>query len=81
MSMVMEGCAISGMVCDATSVVNMVMAVEGCAISGTVCDVMGTVNAVMVVEGCAISGTEVCDVEGFAMVPLGVYSSLESELS
>ena len=36
---------------------------------------------VTVVEGCAISGMEVCDVEGFAMVLLGVYSSLESELS
>jgi len=45
------------------------------------CDVMGAVNVAMVVEGCAVSGMEVCDVEGFAMVPLGVYSSLELELS
>ena len=42
---------------------------------------MGAVNVAMVVEGCAVSGMEVCDVEGFAMVPLGVYSSLELELS
>ena len=62
-----------------TGAVNMLMVVEGCAISGTVGDVMGTVN-VVTVEGCAISGMEVCVVEAFAMVPLGVYSSPESEL-
>ena len=40
MSMVVEGCAISGMVGNVMGTVGAAMAVEGCAISGTeVCDV------------------------------------------
>jgi len=80
-SMVVEGCAISGVVCDATSTVDAAMVVEECAVIGIVCDVMGTVNTVTAMERCAISGMEVCDVEAFTMVPLGVYLSLELELS
>jgi len=64
-----------------TGAIDVLMVVEGCAVSSMVGDVMGTVDAVMAVEGCAVSGTEVCDVEAFTMVPLGVYLSLESELS
>jgi len=64
-----------------TGTVNAATAVEGYVISGMVCDVTGAVNTVMAGEGCAISGMEVCDMEGFTMVLLGVYSSLELELS
>ena len=56
-------------------------ALSMCHSNGMVCDATGTVDMAMAVEGCAISGMEVCDVEAFAIVPLGVYSSPESELS